>query len=64
MAVDGHVFHVGVTTGTALLRAQLCCALYCLVARRPLTESPEPWRDAVAALLQEPLRVRDYRRAQ
>jgi ADP-ribosyl-[dinitrogen reductase] hydrolase len=32
------------------LRAQLCCALYCLWARRTLEGSAEPWQAAVAAL--------------
>jgi ADP-ribosylglycohydrolase len=32
------------------LRVQLCCALYCLWARRTLEESREPWEEAVAAL--------------
>ena len=31
-------------------RSQVCCALYCLWARRILEESPSPWADAVAAL--------------
>jgi ADP-ribosyl-[dinitrogen reductase] hydrolase len=31
-------------------RAQLCCALYCLWARRILDEAPDPWVSAVAAL--------------
>lgn len=106
MAVDGHVFDVGVTSGNALrairagtpaesagdrsdrangngslmrvlplalwhrgsdaelvadaqrqslvthghLRAQVCCAAYCLVARYTLAASDAPWRDAVATL--------------
>lgn len=37
-----------VTHGHA--RAQLCCALYCLWARRMLEDSPKPWDSAVAAL--------------
>ena len=32
------------------LRAQLCCALYCLWARRLLDDVRGPWADAVAAL--------------
>jgi ADP-ribosylglycohydrolase len=32
------------------LRAQLCCALYCLWARRTLEGAEEPWTAAVAAL--------------
>ena len=32
------------------LRAQLCCALYCLWARRILDAAPNPWLDAVATL--------------
>lgn len=32
------------------LRSQVCCALYCLWARRILEESPSPWPEAVAAL--------------
>jgi ADP-ribosylglycohydrolase len=32
------------------LRAQLCCALYCLLARRTLEEAPDPWAAAVASL--------------
>jgi ADP-ribosyl-[dinitrogen reductase] hydrolase len=32
------------------LRAQVCCALYVLWARRTLESSAEPWRDAVATL--------------
>lgn len=31
-------------------RSQVCCALYCLWARRELAGAPEPWREAVAAL--------------
>lgn len=31
------------------LRSQVCCALYCLWARRILQEAAEPWREAVAA---------------
>lgn len=31
-------------------RAQVCCALYCLWARRTLQSHPEPWGAAVAAL--------------
>jgi ADP-ribosyl-[dinitrogen reductase] hydrolase len=37
-----------VTHGHA--RAQVCCALYCLWARRILHNSADPWRDAVVAL--------------
>lgn len=32
------------------LRAQLCCALYCLWVRRTLDGARDPWRDAVDAL--------------
>lgn len=32
------------------LRSQVCCALYCLWARRTLHESADPWADAVASL--------------
>jgi ADP-ribosylglycohydrolase len=32
------------------LRAQICCALYCLWARRILQDHTEPWADAVATL--------------
>jgi ADP-ribosyl-[dinitrogen reductase] hydrolase len=32
------------------LRSQLCCALYCLWARRTLEEAPDPWADAVVRL--------------
>ncbi len=32
------------------LRSQVCCALYCLWARRILAEAPNPWPDAVATL--------------
>src|SRR5262245_3726823 len=32
------------------LRSQLCCALYCLWARRVLHEHPTPWEDAVSTL--------------
>lgn len=32
------------------LRSQVCCALYCLWARRVLQEAAEPWAAAVAAL--------------
>jgi ADP-ribosylglycohydrolase len=31
-------------------RAQVCCALYCLWARRTLEEAPEPWMAAVSGL--------------
>jgi ADP-ribosylglycohydrolase len=31
-------------------RAQLCCALYCLWARRIMAEAADPWREAVATL--------------
>ena len=37
-----------VTHGHA--RAQVCCALYCLWARRILHNAADPWRDAVVAL--------------
>jgi ADP-ribosylglycohydrolase len=32
------------------LRAQVCCALYCLWARRVAQERPQPWANAVATL--------------
>ena len=32
------------------LRAQVCCALYCLWARRTLGEAPDPWVAAVSGL--------------
>jgi len=32
------------------LRSQVCCALYCLWARRTLEEAGDPWREAVFAL--------------
>ncbi len=32
------------------VRSQVCCALYCLWARRTLQADPEPWPDAVKAL--------------
>lgn len=32
------------------LRSQLCCALYCLWARRLLQDHPEAWADALATL--------------
>lgn len=32
------------------LRSQVCCALYCLWARRILQEAADPWRDAVETL--------------
>jgi ADP-ribosyl-[dinitrogen reductase] hydrolase len=32
------------------LRSQVCCALYCLWARRVLREAPDPWREATATL--------------
>jgi len=32
------------------LRAQVCCALYCLWARRVIEECDDPWRDAVQTL--------------
>ena len=32
------------------LRSQLCCALYCLWARRTLEASSQPWREAVEVL--------------
>lgn len=31
-------------------RAQVCCALYCMWARRVLNDTPNPWGEAVAAL--------------
>ncbi|HZS04745.1 MAG TPA: ADP-ribosylglycohydrolase family protein [Blastocatellia bacterium] len=34
------------------LRSQVCCALYCLWARRTLQEAADPWKDAVEALRQ------------
>jgi ADP-ribosyl-[dinitrogen reductase] hydrolase len=38
LATHGHV------------RSQVCCALYCLWARRTLQEAPEPWHAALATL--------------
>ncbi|MBX7223053.1 MAG: ADP-ribosylglycohydrolase family protein [Blastocatellia bacterium] len=35
----------------AHIRSQICCALYCLWARRTLEESPAPWTDAVTTLV-------------
>jgi ADP-ribosyl-[dinitrogen reductase] hydrolase len=32
------------------LRSQVCCALYCLWARRTLSNSPDPWGEATRAL--------------
>ena len=32
------------------LRSQVCCALYCLWARRIIQEANDPWRDAVETL--------------
>jgi ADP-ribosyl-[dinitrogen reductase] hydrolase len=32
------------------LRAQLCCALYCLWARRTLQATADPWREAVQTM--------------
>ncbi len=32
------------------MRSQVCCALYCLWARRILAEAPDPWSEAVAIL--------------
>lgn len=32
------------------LRSELCCALYCLWARRILQDHPTPWEDALATL--------------
>jgi ADP-ribosylglycohydrolase len=32
------------------LRSQVCCALYCLWARRLLDDAPDPWQAAVATL--------------
>lgn len=32
------------------IRSQICCALYCLWARRTLSAIPDPWRDAVKTL--------------
>ena len=32
------------------VRAQVCCALYCLWARRVLDEDPNPWQSAVGSL--------------
>lgn len=34
----------------AHLRSQVCCALYCLWARRILNEATDPWNDAVLTL--------------
>jgi ADP-ribosylglycohydrolase len=33
-------------------RSQMCCALYCLWARRTIERHPEPWTDAVSAACQ------------
>ena len=46
---DAH-FQSQVTHGH--LRAQVCCALYCLWARRELDADPDPWGSAVSALRQ------------
>lgn len=32
------------------VRSQVCCALYCLWARRILADAPDPWADAVRVL--------------
>ncbi len=32
------------------LRSQVCCALYCLWARRVMASAPDPWQSAVEAL--------------
>jgi ADP-ribosylglycohydrolase len=32
------------------IRSQVCCALYCLWARRILQDAPDPWRDTVESL--------------
>ncbi|MDQ8209121.1 ADP-ribosylglycohydrolase family protein [Coraliomargarita sp. SDUM461003] len=34
----------------AHLRSQVCCALYCLWARRELQNAPDPWNSAVSSL--------------
>jgi ADP-ribosyl-[dinitrogen reductase] hydrolase len=34
----------------AHLRSQICCALYCLWARRELQQHPDPWNSAVCTL--------------
>jgi ADP-ribosyl-[dinitrogen reductase] hydrolase len=34
------------------LRSQVCCALYCLWARRVMQEASEPWLDAITTLRQ------------
>jgi ADP-ribosylglycohydrolase len=34
----------------AHLRSELCCALYCLWARRTMERAEDPWNDAVAVL--------------
>ncbi len=31
-------------------RSQVCCALYCLWARRELVKHPQPWEDAISTL--------------
>ena len=47
LVTDAHV-QSAVTHGH--LRAQVCCALYCLWARRSLAGVADPWAEAVAAL--------------
>src|SRR4029079_10906613 len=37
-----------VTHGHA--RSRVCCALYCLWARRTISDRPDPWRDAVTTM--------------
>lgn len=47
LVIDAHMQSM-VTHGHA--RAQVCCALYCLWARRQLAGSREPWLEAVHAI--------------
>jgi ADP-ribosylglycohydrolase len=47
LAADAHA-QSRVTHGHP--RSQVCCALYCLWARRVLDDAPDPWGAAVAAL--------------
>jgi ADP-ribosyl-[dinitrogen reductase] hydrolase len=47
LVVDAH--HQSLVTHSHL-RAQVCCALYCLWARRTLQDVPDPWAAAVTTL--------------
>jgi ADP-ribosylglycohydrolase len=47
LAADAHA-QSRITHGH--VRAQVCCALYCLWARRVIEECDDPWRDAVQTL--------------